>query len=95
MNKSSKSVDPYACAIEIKPFFDTCLTVEHIPREISHHLLFLYGRSGNITDHLISTTNKEYPIPAGGSEVPLLKTFSVKRERIFKLINSFANDLYD
>ena len=50
---------------------------------------------GNITEHLISTTNKEYLIPTGGLEVPLLLTFSVKRERIFKSIKRFANDLYD
>ena len=43
--KSSESINPYACTIEIKhQFFDTWLAVEHIPREISHHLLFLYGR---------------------------------------------------
>ena len=34
-HKSSKSIDPYACAITIKHnFFDIWLTVGHIPREI-------------------------------------------------------------
>ena len=40
-NKSSKSIDPYTCAIKIKhKVFDTWLTVEHIPRKISHHFYF-------------------------------------------------------
>ena len=50
---------------------------------------------GNITGHLISTTYKVSPIPAGGLEVPLLLTFSVKSERITKLMKRFVNDLYD
>ena len=50
---------------------------------------------GNITGHLISTTCKESLIPVGGLEVPLLLKFSFKSERIFKLMKSFANDLYD
>ena len=33
MNKPSKSIDPHACTIKIKhKFFDTWLTVGHIPR---------------------------------------------------------------
>ena len=40
-NKPSKSIDPYACVIKIKHrFFDTWLTVGHIPREISCHCYF-------------------------------------------------------
>ena len=50
---------------------------------------------GNITGHLISTTYKVSPTPAGGLEVLLLLTFSVKSERIFKLMKKFVNDLYD
>ena len=48
----------------------------------------------NITRHLISTTCKVSPIHAGGLEVLSLLTFSVKSERIFKLMKSFVNDLY-
>ena len=51
--------------------------------------------SGNITGHLISATYKASPIPARGLEVPLLLTFSVKCERITKLVKRFANNLYD
>ena len=34
-------------------------------------------------------------ILVGGLEEPLLRTFSVKGERIFKSMKSFVNDLYD
>ena len=95
-NKSSKSINPYACAIKIKhKFFDTWLTVGHIPREISRHCYFFLKEGGNITGHLICTNYKVSPIPAGGLEVPLLLTFSVKSERIFELMKSFVNDLYE
>ena len=50
---------------------------------------------GNITGHLISSTYKVSQIPAGGLEVPLLLIFSVKSERITKLMKTFVNDLYD
>ena len=50
---------------------------------------------GNITGHLTSTTYNVSPIPASGLEVPLLLTFSVKNERIIKLMKRFVNDLYD
>ena len=50
---------------------------------------------GNITGHLICTNYKVSPIPADCLEVPLLLKFSVKSERIFKLMKSFVNDLYD
>ena len=50
---------------------------------------------GNITGRLISTTYKVSPVPTGGLEVLLLLTFSVKSERIFKLMKKFVNDLYD
>ena len=43
--KSSKPIDPYACTIKIKhKFFDTWLTMGHIPREISHHYCFFSKR---------------------------------------------------
>ena len=50
---------------------------------------------GNITGHLTSTIYNVSPIPASGLEVPLLLTFSVKNERIIKLMKRFVNDLYD
>ena len=49
---------------------------------------------GNITGH-IAITYKVFPVPSSGLEVLLLLTFSVKSERIFKLMKSFVNDLYD
>ena len=40
-SKPSKSIDPYACAIKMKhKYFDTWLTVGHIPREITPHCYF-------------------------------------------------------
>ena len=40
-NKSSKSIDPYACAIKIKHnFFDTWLTVGHIPTK--YHAIAIF-----------------------------------------------------
>ena len=95
-DKSSKSIDPYASAIKIKhQFFDTWLTVRHISREILGHCHFFMEEGGNITGHLISTTYKIFPVPSSGLEVLLLLTFSVKSERIFKLMRSFINDLYE
>ena len=56
-------------------------------------MLFFLKEGGNITEHLIST-NYTVP-PAGGLEFPLLPTFAVKSERIFELMKSFVNDLYE
>ena len=67
----------------------------YIPKEISHHCYFFLKEGGNITGHLICTNYKVSPIPAGGLEVPLLLTFSVKSERIFELMKSFVSDLYE
>ena len=95
-NKSSESIDPCACTIKIKhKFFDTCLTVGHIPREILRHCYFFLKEGGNITGHLICTNYKVSPIPAVGLEVLLLLTFSVQSERIFELMKSFVNDLHE
>ena len=69
--------------------------MRHIPREISRHCYFFLKEGGNITGHLIYTNYKVSLIPAGGLEVPLLLTFSVKSERIFELMKSFVNDLYE
>ena len=95
-NKSLKSIDPYTCVIKIKhKFFDTWLIVGHISRELSSYRYFCLKEDGNITGHLICTNYKESPIPAGGLEVPLQLTFSVKSERIFELMKSFVNYLYE
>ena len=82
--KSSKLIDPYACAIKIKhQFLDTWLIVGHTPREISLHCYFFMAE-GDITGHMTSTIYKVSPTPAGGLEVLLLLTFSVKSERILR-----------
>ena len=68
----------------------------HIPRELSRHCylyLFIEG-GGNITTHLIFTTCTVSSTPAGGLDVLLLLIFSVKSERIYKIMMSFFNDLW-
>ena len=52
MNKSSKSIDLYACAINIKhQFFDTCLTMGHIPREMHVIAVSFMEEGSNITGY--------------------------------------------
>ena len=42
-NKSSKSIDPHACVIKIKHnFFDTWLTVGHIPTK--YHAIAIFSK---------------------------------------------------
>ena len=92
----SKCIDPYACAIKVKNcFFDTWTIVGHIPTEISRHCYFFIEEGGDISGHLVSTSYKPSPIPAGGLEVPLLLTFSVKNERIYEQMKEFITNLYD
>ena len=67
----------------------------HVPRKYYAIAIFFLKDGGNITGHSIYTNYKVSPIPAGGLEVPLLLTFSVKSERIFELMKSFVNDLYE
>ena len=50
---------------------------------------------GEISGYLVSTNYKPSPIPAGGLEVPLLLTFSVKNEQIFEQMKKFVTTLYD
>ena len=45
--------------------------------------------------YLVSTNYKPSPIPAGGLEVPLLLTFSVKNEQIFEQMKELVTTLYD
>ena len=45
--------------------------------------------------NLISITCKVFLVLSGCFEVLLLLTFSIKSERIFKLMKSFVNNLYD
>ena len=93
---TSKSIDPFACAIKIKNrFFDNWITVGHIPRETLHHCYFFMKEGGEISGYLVSTNYKPSPIPAGGLEVPLLLTFSVKNEQIFEQMKEFVTNLYD
>ena len=44
---------------------------------------------------MVSTNYKPSPIPAGGLEIPLLLTLSVKNEQIFGQMKEFVTILYD
>ena len=59
------------------------------------HCYFFKKEGGEISRYLVSTNYKPSPIPAGGLEVPLLRTFSVKDEQIFEQIKEFVTTLYD
>ena len=63
--KSSLEVDPYACAIKIKNrFFDSLITVGHIPCEISRHVHFFIKTEGSkVIGHFKSLTYRPSPIP--------------------------------
>ena len=76
--KFSLEVDPYTCAIKIKNrFFDSLITVGHIPREISWYLhLFIKTKDGKVIGHAKSLTYRPSPIPSGGLELPLQLTFT-------------------
>ena len=87
-NKSSKWIDLYASGVKTKHrFFDTWLTVGHIPRKISGHCYFFMEGGRTITGHLISTSFKVSPISAGGLDILLLLTFT-------KLMRDLAKDWY-
>ena len=93
---TSKSIDPYACAIKIKNrFFDNWITVGHIAREISCHCYFFMKEGDEISGYLVSMNYKPSPIPAGRLEVPLLLTFPVKNEQIIEQMKEFVTTLYD
>ena len=58
-------------------------------------IVFLTIGSHEISGYLVSNNYKPSPIPAGGLEVPLLLTFSVKNEEIFEQMKEFVTTLYD
>ena len=95
-NKLSKSIDPYTYAIKVKhQLLYTWLAVGHIIRENHATAICLWKKvtpyywTFNV-HNLQSISDSCWRL-----EVPLLLTFSLKSERIFKLMKSFVNDLYD
>ena len=96
-NKSSKKIDPYACAIRVKEeYFKGWKTFGHIPREISRHVyFFIKSEGGSVNGTVISTKYRTSPIPAGGLEIPLLLTFSWSKAINFEKIKTFVQTLYD
>ena len=94
--KSSLDEDPNACTIKIKHrYFDAYLTVGQIPGEISRHCFFYIKENGVMTVHVVSKSSKVSPISAGGLEIPLLLTFSVKQKRIHEMRKDFVRHFYD
>ena len=88
----SLEVDPYTCAIKIKNrFFDSLITIGHIPREISRHLhFFIKTEDGKVICHVKSLTYSPSPIPQGGLEIPLQLTFTCDDKLTLDLMNGFC-----
>ena len=94
--KSSLEVDPYAYAIKIKNrFFDSLITVWHIPCEILRHVhFFIKTEGGKIIGHVKSLTYRPSSIPWGGLEIPLQLTFTCDNILTVDLMNEFVKSLY-
>ena len=85
--KFSLEVDPYACAIKIKNrFFDSLITVGHIPREISHLHFFIKTEDGKVIGHVKSLTYRPSPIPSGGLGIPLQFMFKCDDKKKSKFL---------
>ena len=95
--KSSLEVDSYVCAIKIKNhFFDSLITVGHIPHELSRHVLFfIRTKGGKLIGHVKSLTYRVSLIPSGGLEIPLQLTFTCDNKLTLDLMNGFVKSLYD
>ena len=96
-NKSSKKIDPYACAIRAREeYFKGWKTVGHIPREISRHVyFFMKSEGGSVNGRVISTKYRTSPTPVGGLEIPLLLTFSCSKAINVEKMKTFVQTLYD
>ena len=93
---SLEVVDPYACAIKIKNcFFNSLITIGHIPREISRHVhAFIKTEGGKVIGHVKSLNYRPSPIPSGGLEIPLQPTFTCDDKLTLDLINGCVKSLY-
>ena len=94
--KSSLEVDPYACAIKIKNrFFDSLITVGHMPREISRHVhFFIKAEGGKVIGHIKSLTYRPSFIPSR-YEILLQLTYTCDDKLTPDLMNAFVKSLYD
>ena len=95
--KSSLGVDPYACAIKIKNrFFDSLITVGHIPREISRHVhFFIKAEGGQVIGHIKSLTYRPSFILSRGLEILLQVAYTCDDKLTPDLMNAFVKSLYD
>ena len=87
----------YTCVIKIKNhFFDSLVTVGHIPCEISQHVHFFIKTEGSkITGHAKFLTYGLPPIPSGGLEILLQLILTYNDKLTLDLMNGFAKSLYD
>ena len=95
--KSSLEVNPHVCAIKIKNrFFNSLITVRHIPHEISRHVhFFIKTEGGKAIGHVNSFIHRPLPIPSGGLEIQLQLTFTCGNKLALDLMNGFVKSLYD
>ena len=97
INKLSKNVDPYACAIREKNhFFKSWKTVGHIPKEICRHVYYVIKTEGGfVNGSIISTKYRPLPILCGGLEIPLLLKLSCPEQKRFEKKKNFVDSIYD
>ena len=77
-DKSSLIFRPYPRVIKKHRYFDACLTVGHIPREIFCSCIYYVKEGGVVTGHVLLTNYNVSPVSAGGLEIPLLLSFLVE-----------------
>ena len=95
--KVSLKVDPYVCAIKIKNrFFNSLITIGHIPCEISRQVhFFIKTESGKVIGHVKSLTYRPSPKPSGGLEISVQLTFTCDDKLTLDLMSGFVKSLYD
>ena len=77
--------------VPLNRFFDSLITVGHIPRETSQHLqLFIKTEDGKVIVHVKSLTYRPSLIPSGGAEISLQLTFTYDDKLTLDLMNGFC-----
>ena len=96
INKLSKNIYPYACAIRAKnQFFNSWKTLGHIPKEISRRVEhFIKTECIFVNCLVIPTKYHSLSISSCGLEIPLLFKFSFPEQKAFEKIKHFLESLY-
>ena len=86
INKLSKNIYPYACAIRAKnQFFNSWKTLGHIPKEISRRVEHFIKTEGIFVNCLVIPTKyHSLSISSCGLEIPLLFNFRYRNRRRLK-----------